>query len=74
MARTFASAGATEDDIVQVTYGYGLFTGGLGAHYGSERLGALTIPCLGRQHETPGADPEGLRRDGPCVHAVATPC
>lgn len=47
MARTFASAGATADDIVQVTYGYGLFTGGLGAHYGSERLGAVTIPVSG---------------------------
>ena len=47
MARTFAAAGATQDDIVQVTYGYGLFTGGLGAHYGSERLGALTIPISG---------------------------
>ncbi len=47
MARTYASAGATPDDVVQVTYGYGLFTGGLGAHYGSERLGALTIPVSG---------------------------
>ncbi len=47
MARTYASAGATADDIVQVTYGYGLFTGGLGAHYGSERLGALTVPVSG---------------------------
>ncbi|HET6350863.1 MAG TPA: phenylacetate--CoA ligase [Coriobacteriia bacterium] len=47
MARTFAAAGATNDDIVQVTYGYGLFTGGLGAHYGSERLGAVTIPVSG---------------------------
>jgi len=47
MARTFSAAGATRDDIVQVTYGYGLFTGGLGAHYGSERLGALTIPISG---------------------------
>jgi phenylacetate-CoA ligase len=47
MARTFAAAGAGPDDIVQVTYGYGLFTGGLGAHYGSERLGALTIPISG---------------------------
>jgi phenylacetate-CoA ligase len=47
MARTYAAAGATPDDIVQVTYGYGLFTGGLGAHYGSERLGALTIPVSG---------------------------
>jgi phenylacetate-CoA ligase len=47
MARTFASAGASADDVIQVTYGYGLFTGGLGAHYGSERLGALTIPVSG---------------------------
>lgn len=47
MARTYASAGATPDDVVQVTYGYGLFTGGLGAHYGSERLGAVTIPVSG---------------------------
>lgn len=47
MARTFSAAGATADDIIQVTYGYGLFTGGLGAHYGSERLGALTIPISG---------------------------
>jgi phenylacetate-CoA ligase len=47
MARTFASAGATPDDVVQVAYGYGLFTGGLGAHYGAERLGCLTIPISG---------------------------
>ncbi|HEX9093303.1 MAG TPA: phenylacetate--CoA ligase [Coriobacteriia bacterium] len=47
MARTYACAGATADDIIQVTYGYGLFTGGLGAHYGAERLGALTIPVSG---------------------------
>jgi len=47
MARTLACAGATADDVVQVAYGYGLFTGGLGVHYGSERLGALTIPVSG---------------------------
>ncbi len=47
MARTLAAAGATRDDVVQVAYGYGLFTGGLGVHYGSERLGALTIPISG---------------------------
>jgi phenylacetate-CoA ligase len=47
MARTYASAGVSSDDVVQVTYGYGLFTGGLGAHYGSERLGALTVPVSG---------------------------
>ncbi|MDR3685553.1 MAG: phenylacetate--CoA ligase [Coriobacteriia bacterium] len=47
MARTYASGGTTPDDVVQVAYGYGLFTGGLGAHYGAERLGALTIPVSG---------------------------
>jgi phenylacetate-CoA ligase len=47
MARTLACAGATANDVVQVTYGYGLFTGGLGAHYGSERLGAMTVPVSG---------------------------
>jgi phenylacetate-CoA ligase len=47
MARTYASAGVSADDVVQVAYGYGLFTGGLGAHYGAERLGALTIPVSG---------------------------
>ena len=47
MARTYACGGVTPDDVVQVSYGYGLFTGGLGAHYGSERLGALTIPVSG---------------------------
>lgn len=47
MARTIASAGGTADDIVQVAYGYGLFTGGLGAHYGAERLGCATIPISG---------------------------
>ncbi len=47
MARTLVAAGATREDIVQVAYGYGLFTGGLGAHYGSERLGCATIPISG---------------------------
>ena len=47
IARTIACAGGTADDIVQVAYGYGLFTGGLGLHYGSERLGCLTIPISG---------------------------
>ena len=43
--RSLMSIGATKDDIVQVAYGYGLFTGGLGLHYGAERLGAVTIPA-----------------------------
>ena len=44
MARQIASAGGDENSVVQVSYGYGLFTGGLGAHGGSERIGAMTIP------------------------------
>lgn len=47
MARTLTSAGATKDSIIQVAYGYGLFTGGLGAHYGAERVGASVIPISG---------------------------
>jgi len=43
-ARCLTMAGITRDDIIQVGYGYGLFTGGLGAHYGAEYLGALVIP------------------------------
>ena len=45
MARSLSQIGVTKDSIVNVAYGYGLFTGGLGAHYGSERLGAVTIPA-----------------------------
>lgn len=44
MARQLAAAGADETSIVQVSYGYGLFTGGLGAHGGAERIGATVIP------------------------------
>ena len=44
MARTLVCGGATKNDVVQIAYGYGLFTGGLGVHYGAERLGATVIP------------------------------
>lgn len=44
MARSLACAGATADDIVQNSYGYGLFTGGLGVHYGALELGATIVP------------------------------
>ena len=47
MARCFASAGALPGDIVHNAYGYGLFTGGLGAHYGAERLGCMVVPVSG---------------------------
>ncbi len=45
MARTYAAAGVREGDIVQNVYGYGLFTGGLGFHYGAETLGATVLPA-----------------------------
>ena len=47
MARTMTAAGTTANDIVQNAYGYGLFTGGLGAHYGAEKIGAAVIPISG---------------------------
>ena len=49
MARTLVAAGVTEDDVVHNAYGYGLFTGGLGFHYGAERIGAMVIPMSGGQ-------------------------
>jgi phenylacetate-CoA ligase len=47
IARCFVSAGLTKNDIIHNAYGYGLFTGGLGIHYGAERLGASVIPMSG---------------------------
>ncbi len=47
VARCFTAYGVTKKDIVQVAYGYGLFTGGLGAHYGGEHLGATVVPISG---------------------------
>lgn len=47
MARTLGAGGTTKGDIVQNAYGYGLFTGGLGAHYGAERIGASVVPISG---------------------------
>jgi len=47
MARCFVAAGLTKNDIIHNAYGYGLFTGGLGAHYGAEKLGASVIPISG---------------------------
>jgi phenylacetate-CoA ligase len=47
MARSLAAAGAHKNDIIHNAYGYGLFTGGLGIHYGAEKLGASVIPISG---------------------------
>jgi len=46
-ARSIAAAGGRPDDVLHVAYGYGLFTGGLGLHYGGERLGATVVPASG---------------------------
>jgi phenylacetate-CoA ligase len=47
MARTLTSAGAGKHDIMHIAYGYGLFTGGLGVHYGAEKIGATVLPMSG---------------------------
>ena len=47
VARSIRAAGGRPGDIVHVAYGYGLFTGGLGAHYGAERLGCTVVPVSG---------------------------
>src|SRR5262245_2444667 len=51
MARSISAAGGRAGDIVHIAYGYGLFTGGLGAHYGAERLGCTVIPMSGGHTE-----------------------
>jgi phenylacetate-CoA ligase len=51
VARSLVAAGVRPGDIVHVAYGYGLFTGGLGAHYGAERLGCTVVPMSGGQTE-----------------------
>jgi len=51
MARSIRAAGGRSDDIVHIAYGYGLFTGGLGAHYGAEALGATVVPVSGGMTE-----------------------
>lgn len=51
VARALCCSGVTKHDIVQVAYGYGLFTGGLGLHYGAEKLGAAVVPISGGNTE-----------------------
>lgn len=51
VARSIRAAGGTSADMVHVAYGYGLFTGGLGAHYGAEKLGCAVVPMSGGQTE-----------------------
>ena len=68
-ARALAAAGGDSDDIVHVAYGYGLFTGGLGLHYGVEALGATAVPASGGN---PGFQ-VGLLADTGATGLAATP-
>jgi len=69
VARFVSAAGVTSDDIVQISFGYGLFTGGFGLHYGMERVGATVVPVSSgnteRQHK--------IMRDFGSTALVATP-
>ena len=47
VARCLVATGAGPDSVIQIAYGYGLFTGGLGVHYGAEKVGASVIPISG---------------------------
>lgn len=68
-ARSLSAAGATSEDVVHVAYGYGLFTGGLGLHYGVEELGAAAVPASGGN---PGFQ-VGLMADLGATGLAATP-
>jgi len=68
-ARALSAVGAGAEDIVHVAYGYGLFTGGLGLHYGVERLGAMAVPASGGN---PGFQ-VGLMADTGATGLAATP-
>lgn len=68
-ARSLSAVGATSHDIVHVAYGYGLFTGGLGLHYGVEELGATAIPASGGN---PGFQ-VGLLADSSATGLACTP-
>lgn len=68
-ARALSAVGANESDVVQVSYGYGLFTGGLGLHFGVEELGAVAVPASGGN---PGFQ-VGLMADAGATVLAATP-
>ena len=69
-ARALAAAGAGPEDVCQVAYGYGLFTGGFGLNGGSQKLGCLTLPHVLRQYRPAAAVHGGSRLDDPLLHAV----
>lgn len=62
IARLTTAAGATAEDIVQISFGYGLFTGALGLHYGLEKIGASVIPISSGNHRKAADGHEGFWR------------
>ena len=73
VARSLYAAGARPGDVVHVAYGYGLFTGGLGAHYGAERLGCTVVPVSGGMTERQGPADRRLQAPGHHGDAVVLP-
>ena len=70
MARSIRAAGGRAGMVCHVAYGYGLFTGGLGAHYGAERLGCTVVPVSGGMTERQVSPDPGLRARGDHGDAV----
>ncbi len=73
MARSIRAAGGRPGDVVHVAYGYGLFTGGLGAHYGAEALGCTVVPVSGGHDRAAGPADHRLRAAGDHGDAVVLP-
>ncbi len=69
VARALTCSGVTRDDIIQIAFGYGLFTGGLGLHYGAEKLGAAVVPISGGNTEKQLS----LLQDFGCTVLACTP-
>ena len=63
VARVAVAAGVTDEDIVQIAFGYGLFTGALGLHYGLEKVGATVIPASSGQYAEAAHDVSGFWRN-----------
>jgi len=68
IARCLVAANLTKSDIIHNAYGYGLFTGGLGLHYGAEKLGPV-LSHVRRQHQAPTDDTPGFRSNGNLLHS-----
>ena len=73
VARFLVAGGLRSEHLVHVAFGYGLFTGGFGLHYGIEKVGAGVVPAAGGQHPAPDHAHPRPRRRGPRLHPVLRP-